>query len=57
MKYTFNNRKEALQKVDAIPTPHSHTINHYAEEDKYIVNIEWKGTNLWKSKVKKNDKN
>ena len=57
MKYTFNNRKDALQKVDAIPTPHSHTINHYAEEDKYIVNIEWKGTNLWKSKVKKNDKN
>ena len=53
MKYKFNNRKEALQKVDAIPTPHSHTIRHYAEEDKYIVEVEWKGEQLWTTKKKK----
>jgi hypothetical protein len=51
MKYKFNNRKEALQKV-----PHSHTIKHYAEEDKYIVEVEWKGEQLWTNKKKKNDK-
>tara|TARA_Y100001972_G_scaffold117603_1_gene156797 strand:- start:166 stop:339 length:174 start_codon:yes stop_codon:yes gene_type:complete len=55
MKYKFNNRKEALQKVDALPTPHSHTIKHYAEEDQYIVEVEWKGEVLWINK-KKNDK-
>ena len=56
MKYKFNNRKEALQKVDALPTPQSHTINHYAQEDKYIVEVEWKGEQLWTNKKKKNDK-
>ena len=52
MKYKFKNRKEALQKVDALPTPHSHTIKHYAEEDEYIVEIKWKGEILWKPKKK-----
>jgi hypothetical protein len=47
MKYKFNNRKEALQKVDALPTPHSHTIKHYAEEDQYIVE-EYHVDVLWK---------
>jgi hypothetical protein len=56
MKYKFNNRKEALQKVDALPTPHSHTIKHYAEDDQYIVEVEWKGEVEWKPKKKKDDK-
>ena len=30
--------------------------DHYAEEDKYIVEVEWKGEQLWTTKKKKNDK-
>ena len=56
MKYNFKDRKEALQKVDALPTPHSHTIKHYAEEDQYIVEVEWRGEVEWKPKKKKDDK-
>ena len=55
MKYKFKNRKEALQKVDALPTPHSHTIKHYLEDDEYIVEVQWKGEILWKPKKKKKD--
>ena len=55
MKYKFKNRKEALQKVDALPTPHSHTIKHYQEEDQYIVEIEWRGEIEWKTKKNKKD--
>ena len=55
MKYKFKNRKEALQKVDALSTPHSHTIKHYSEEDQYIVEIEWRGEIEWKTKKNKKD--
>lgn len=55
MKYKFKNRKKALQKVDALPTPHSHTIKHYQEEDQYIVEIEWRGEIEWKTKKNKKD--
>tara|TARA_R100001463_G_scaffold34756_2_gene76098 strand:+ start:775 stop:954 length:180 start_codon:yes stop_codon:yes gene_type:complete len=55
MKYKFNTKEDAIEKLNTISTPHSHKITHYNEDEKYVIEIEWDGNPLWSNNKKKKD--